>query len=186
MGVYKTTHGQSLYDVALHIYGSVEGITDLLVNNEALSLATKIQSGTELVFTDGYIINREVVAYYNTHDIIPSTGERAVYPKYPTLTKTIEIYVSEKLLSGSFVVSGSGVIEIDWGDNFNIERLELTDESRSITHIFDNKKRRGRKITLYMQCALKSLDLVDYTLNRSSYCDQYMLSVLRLKMRCCR
>ena len=187
MGIYKTTYGQSLYDVALHIYGSVEGITDLLVSNENLSLDTKIQSGTELFFTDGYIINREVVAYYNTHNIRPSTGERVVYPKSPTLTKTIEIYVSEKLLSGSFTISGSGMIEIDWGDNFDIERLELADNTKSLTHIFNNKKRRRRKITFYMQCALKSLDFsglypLSFYILRPIYIERFTLKNMTLSV----
>ena len=40
MGSYRVVTGQNIYDVALHLYGSVEGIVDLLVNNPALSLET--------------------------------------------------------------------------------------------------------------------------------------------------
>ena len=35
MGSYRVVAGQNIYDVALHLYGSVEGIVDLLVNNPA-------------------------------------------------------------------------------------------------------------------------------------------------------
>ena len=45
MGSYRVVTGQNIYDVALHLYGSVEGIVDLLVNNPALSLETELCSG---------------------------------------------------------------------------------------------------------------------------------------------
>ena len=48
MGSYRVVAGQNIYDVALHLYGSVEGIVDLLVNNPALSLETELCSGQEL------------------------------------------------------------------------------------------------------------------------------------------
>ena len=159
MGVYKVTYGQSLYDVALHIYGSIEGVTDLLVNNETLSLAKTLKADDELIFTDGYILNKEVVAYYKTHNITPSTGERSVYPKQPTLPKIIEVYSKNTLVSGGFTISGSGVIEIDWGDNSKIEVVNVTDVAKSIPHVFDSKVKQNRKITLYMQSDLKSLDI---------------------------
>lgn len=187
MGIYKTTHGQSLYDVALHIYGSVEGVTDLLVSNESLSLDTRIQSGTELVFTDGYIINREVVAYYNTHNIIPSTGERAVYPKYPTLSKAIEVYTSNKSLSVSLSIWGSGKIEIDWGDNSAIKLVELDDKQLTLSHIFDNKVKQNRRIILYIQASLKSLDFsgllpTSFFILRPIYVERFYLSKATLSL----
>lgn len=61
MGSYRVVAGQNIYDVALHLYGSVEGIVDLLVNNPALSLETELCSGQELTYTDGFVINADVV-----------------------------------------------------------------------------------------------------------------------------
>lgn len=63
MGRYITTHGQNLYDVALHIYGSIEGIVDLMMNNTTLSLNDNLKAGTELLYTDNFIINSDT-AYY--------------------------------------------------------------------------------------------------------------------------
>ena len=51
MGSYRVVTGQNIYDVALHLYGSVEGIVDLLVNNPALSLETELCSGQELTLS---------------------------------------------------------------------------------------------------------------------------------------
>lgn len=50
MGKYIVIQGQNIYDVALHIYGSIEGVTDLMVNNENLSFATELKAGDELVW----------------------------------------------------------------------------------------------------------------------------------------
>ena len=80
MGNYRVITGQNIYDVALHLYGSIEGIVDLLINNPGLSLETELRTGQELTYTDGFIINADVVAYNEMHGIVPSNGERHVYP----------------------------------------------------------------------------------------------------------
>ncbi|MCS2956861.1 hypothetical protein NXX53_06170 [Bacteroides salyersiae] len=43
MGKYTVITGQNLYDIALHIYGSIEGIVDLLMNNPDLSLCDNLK-----------------------------------------------------------------------------------------------------------------------------------------------
>lgn len=45
MGKYRITAGQNIYDVAMYLYGSVEGIVDLLINNPGLSLDDTLKSG---------------------------------------------------------------------------------------------------------------------------------------------
>ena len=87
MGNYRVITGQNIYDVALHLYGSIEGIVDLLINNPDLSLETELRTGQELTYTDGFIINADVVAYNGMHGIVPSNGERHVYPKHFTLPR---------------------------------------------------------------------------------------------------
>lgn len=159
MGKYKVTHGQCLYDVALHIYGSIEGITDLLINNEALSLSTQLKAGDELTYSDNYILNAEVVTSFSSSGTIPSTGERGVYFKEFTLPKSVEIRCSQKLASVSFVIAGSGTIEIDWGDNSAPQTIQLSDEEMAVNHIFDSSIGTDRKIRFYMDCTLKTLDI---------------------------
>ncbi len=81
MGKYTVTAGQNLYDVALHIYGSIEGITDLMICNPALSLDDTLASGQELSYSDDTVIDADVVAWYRNQGITPSGGERNIYPK---------------------------------------------------------------------------------------------------------
>ena len=159
MGKYKVIQGQNIYDVALHIYGSVEGITDLMVSNETLSFDTDLKAGDELIYSDDYQINQEVVAYYNTHGITPASGEQHVYPKYFTLPKTIEVYTSNKEIGAEFTVLGSGRIEVDWGDNSEVQTVILSDKETVISHLFDSTVGDKRCVSMYMQGYIKMLDI---------------------------
>ncbi len=159
MGKYIATQGQNLYDIALHIYGSIEGITDLLANNESLSLSTRLKTGDELIYSDNYVINSDVVAYLQTHSITPATSERNVYPRYPSLPKAMDMYTSSSTISVGFSATGSGDIEVDWGDNSDLLEAELSDTTKEFTHTFDNKSVSNRKITFYTSAYFKSLDL---------------------------
>ena len=63
MGRYKVIAGQNIYDVALHLYGSIEGIVDLMMCNTDLSLDTTLKVGDELIYSDDFVINADVVDY---------------------------------------------------------------------------------------------------------------------------
>ena len=71
MGKYVVTEGQNLYDIALHLTGSIEGIVDLLICNPVLSLADTLRGGDELFYTDDFVINADVVARYRREQIVP-------------------------------------------------------------------------------------------------------------------
>ncbi len=181
MGKYTVTQGQNLYDIALHIYGSIEGITDLMLNNEDLSLAGDPKAGTQLAYTDGYQINREVAAYYSLHGITPASGERHVYPKSFTLPLTLEAYTSETQISAEFVAAGNGTIEADWGDNSPVQVISLTGKETAFSHIFDSPVKVKRKISLYMECELKAFDIghlrpKELYILRPVYCERFTLN----------
>ncbi|MCS2303797.1 hypothetical protein NXX23_18050 [Bacteroides ovatus] len=46
-----------------------------------------------MTYTDGFIINADVVAYNEMHGIVPSNGERHVYPKHFTCPQTYRFFV---------------------------------------------------------------------------------------------
>lgn len=162
MGSYKVIAGQNIYDVALYVYGSIEGVTDLLVNNESLSLDDDLKSGDLLFYTDDYVINKEVSAYYRTHGIIPASGEQHVYPKSFSLPLTVELYLSNVAISAGFSVSGYGKLEIDWGDNSVAELITLTGKAIQANHLFDCPVGGKRKVSLYMEGSLQSFDLTGF------------------------
>lgn len=159
MGKYTVTEGQNLYDVALHLTGSVEGIVDLLICNPSLSLADTLRSGDELVYTDGFVINADVVAKYRREQIVPAGGERNVYPQYPSGRRRLWYTLDAGQISTAFSLSGSGRMEIDWGDNSPLETVVPDSSVQTFVHRFDNTVAAPRQVRLYGEFTLQSLDM---------------------------
>lgn len=161
MGKYKVISGQNLYDVALHIYGSIEGITDLLICNPSLSMADELLSGRELEYSDGYVIDAEIVAYNRLHGIVPANGERNVYYKESKYPRIAEIRLPARMTSAGMSFSGSGEMEIDWGDNSPLQYVVLDNQLKRFFHSFDNRISTDRKVRIYGQFRLKQADLTE-------------------------
>lgn len=159
MGKYTLTAGQNIFDAALHIYGSIEGITDLLVNNASLSMASKLEAGQELIYTDDFILDEDVVAYMRSNDLTPAGGERHVYPKCFTLPLMAELMIPNRKTSAAFTAAGRGTIEIDWGDNTPTESCALQAQARQYFHAFDSAVAGSRRIRLYGDAELGMLNL---------------------------
>ena len=159
MGKYTVTEGQNLYDVALHLTGSIEGNVDLLICNPALSMADTLHSGDELFYTDDFVINTDVVARYRREQIVPAGGERNVYPKYPSGHRRLWFTLEAEQISTSFSLSGNGSVEIDWGDNSPLGTVALSSSVRRLGHRFDNTVATPRQVRIYGDFTLQSLDL---------------------------
>lgn len=158
MGRYRVIAGQNIFDVALHLYGSIEGIVDLMMNNPDLSLDTTLTVGQELVYTDGFVINADVVAYNAARGIVPANGEHHVYPKYPEGLLSVEFHLPAAVLNVSCTALGTGSLEIDWGDNSEIEKIELRNARLHLNHTFDNTIRGTRRIRWYSRAEFQALD----------------------------
>ena len=158
MGRYSVIAGQNIFDVALHLYGSIEGIVDLMMNNPDLSLDTTLTVGQELVYTDGFVINADVVAYNAARGIVTANGEHHVYPKYPEGQLSVEFHLPAAVLNVSCTASGTGSLEIDWGDNSEIEKIELRNARLHLNHTFDNTIKGTRRIRWYSRAEFKTLD----------------------------
>lgn len=159
MGKYKITAGQNIYDVAMHLYGSIEGIVDLLINNPELSLDDTLKSGEELEYTDGFTISPDIVAYNRMYSLLPANGERNVYPKEPAGKRFMELYTEGKQTAASLLLSGNGRLEIDWGDNTDIEVVILTDAVKELRHYFNDKTASVRRMSFYGEVKFRMLDL---------------------------
>lgn len=159
MGKYTITAGQNIYDVAMCLYGSIEGVVDLFINNPGLSLDDNLNSGDELEYTDGFTISPDIIAYNRQYSLMPANGERNVYPKEPEGIRFMEIYPDNKRTASSLWMSGEGKLEIDWGDNTELEHLTLTKEPKEITHYFNDRIATKRKIRLYGTVYFRQLDL---------------------------
>lgn len=165
MGKYTVIAGQNIFDVALHIYGSIEGIVDLMMNNAELSLARKLKAGDTLEYSDGFVINSDIVAHYRMNSIVPANGERGVYCKEPSFSKVLAVFIDGKRTSAAFGVSGAGTMEIDWGDNSLLQSIGLSNVWREIEHGFDNAVSGKRKIILYGDFVFTKVDFTGFQAN---------------------
>ncbi len=75
MNKYTVKSGQNLYDIALTLYGSIEGIFDLLVSNPSISFNTTFSKGMELNYHEDFVVNQDVVNWFDTNSINIKNGE---------------------------------------------------------------------------------------------------------------
>ena len=72
MATYTVKPNQNLFDVALHLYGSIEGLFDLLISNPDLNMTSELVYGQELVYHKDFILNESVVSEFQKQGIVPS------------------------------------------------------------------------------------------------------------------
>lgn len=75
MKQYTVRSGQNIYDVSLTLYGTVEGIFDLLISNEGLTMDTKLSYGMVLNYHEEFVINNGIVSWFKDNGIIVKNGE---------------------------------------------------------------------------------------------------------------
>lgn len=180
MGKYTVTTGQNIYDIAMHLHGSVEGIVDLLINNPGLSLDDDLKSGDELDYTDDFIISPDIVAYNRMYNLLPANGERNVYYKEPSGKQFMELFLENRQTAAMLSVSGSGTLEIDWGDNTEIECLTLANRVKELRHYFNDRIASKRRICLYGDVSFRTLDM-----SHSHASEVYLLGPVSLEKFTC-
>lgn len=129
---------QNLFDVAIELYGSIEGLFDLLITNTWLTMTTDLQPGMELEYHESFVLNESIVSSMSEQEIVPSNNERHVYYKDPGQELIMVCGVNESLSVISMVAGGEGELTIDWGDNSELEKIQLSHNNQLITHYFDN------------------------------------------------
>ncbi len=162
MPKYTVKPNQNLFDVALHLYGSIEGVFDLLITNPKLSLSTDLSYGQELEYHEEFVLNESIVNEFKTQNIIPSSGERQVYFKTPSAELIAIIGVSPTMTTSTFAISGAGEIWIDWGDNSCLEHITLSNAIQHIEHSF-NSVVDSRRIKIYGKNSALLIDVLDTT-----------------------
>lgn len=74
MSKYITKSGQNLFDVSLKIFGSIEGVFDLLLSNPGISYETIFNKGIELDYHENFIINQDIVNWLANNKITVKNG----------------------------------------------------------------------------------------------------------------
>lgn len=148
MATYTVKPNQNIFDVALHIYGTIEGLFDLLISNPKLNMTSELTFGQELVYHEEFVLNPSITSEFQSQNIVPSGGERHVYFKRPDEDLIFIVGVNAAATISSFKASGSGEMIIDWGDNSDLQRISLDVNLKYIEHYFDNEVEQ-RRIRIY-------------------------------------
>ena len=75
MGTYIVKAGENIFDIALKIYGGIEGLFDLVASNEdainqtGFSLNDTLEVGTQLTFTDDFAVNADIINWMNKNNV---------------------------------------------------------------------------------------------------------------------
>lgn len=148
MATYIVKPNQNIFDVALHLYGSIEGLFDLLISNPEINMTSDISFGQELKYHDTFVLNESVVREFQKQNIVPSSSARKVYFKQPEEDLVCIVGTNSSLLYTTFKASGSGVMIVDWGDNSPLQYIELNSDIQKFEHYFDNETEK-RRIRIY-------------------------------------
>lgn len=158
MPTYKVQRSQNIYDVAVAVYGSVEGLFDLLVSNSGLSLDSELVEGQGLYWNEAFVVHQSIVDAMASSGIVPTNGERGVYYKETDKELRCVIQVNADESAVSLLMSGDGTMTVDWGDNTDFEDIPLQPEMQTYKHFFDNDTDK-RIIRLYGDFNIKTWDL---------------------------
>lgn len=103
MKQYTVRSGQNIYDVALTLYGTVEGIFDLLISNDWLNMETVLEYGMVVNYHEEFIINQQIVTWLDSNNVLVKNGEHIyayqdvdqfirdhIEAEHPDLLKTLD------------------------------------------------------------------------------------------------
>lgn len=158
MQIYKVTNNQNIFDVAIAIYGSIEGVFDLLVNNPDLSFDSQLKGGQELYWDEDFVVFDTIVDSLSSEKIVPANGERHVYYKETDKELACVIQINGEYDNFALLLSGDGCMVVDWGDNSDLESISLTSDMRTYNHYFDNEVDQ-RSVRLYGDFRIKTWDM---------------------------
>lgn len=148
MATYIVKPNQNIFDVALHLYGSIEGLFDLFISNPELNMTSELTFGQELEYHEEFVLNSAIVKEFKDKNITPSSGARRVYFKRPEEPLLILVGVNADMEYSTFKASGEGEMIVDWGDNSDLERIDLSVSAQTIEHYF-NSAVEERRIKIY-------------------------------------
>ena len=75
MAQYIVRSGQNIYDVAITLHGSVEGIFDILISNPWLNLETSLKFGMTIDYHEDFTVNEEISTWLKANGIIVKNGD---------------------------------------------------------------------------------------------------------------
>lgn len=158
MQVYKVKSNQNIFDVAMAVHGSVEGIFDLFVNNPELSFDSQLQKDQEIYWDEDFVVYDSVVQALEADNMVPVNSERHVYYKDTDKELRCVIQVNAEDSQMTLMMDGDGDMIVDWGDNTDLETISLQPTLQTYTHYFDNVT-DSRMVRLYGDFNIKTWNM---------------------------
>lgn len=162
MATYTVKSNQNIFDVAMSIYGTIEGLFDLLITNPEISMASELRYGQTLSYHSEYVLNSSIVESFASNKIIPTNGERHTYFKTPEEPLLIVFAPKPEFTYVGFKAAGEGTMIVDWGDNSQLESIILGGNSVKVEHEFDNETDK-RRVRVYGNNETLSFTALDTT-----------------------
>ena len=155
MKTYKVNINQNIFDIAVYLYGSIEGVFYIMALNEDISFDTKFKAGDIINYDETITINQSIINYLNNNNIIPANSERHVYYKPMEYEMELVIDPSEQQISFGVLAEKVGTkLYIDWGDNSDIEEVDVQVANNKApsftTHYFDNITDEDRSVKIHI------------------------------------
>lgn len=186
MSTYVSKSGQNIYDIAVTLYGTVDGIVYLLINNPSLSLDAPIPAGTEIEYDSDYVINKDLVDWFSDNEVVVKNGNHTVedidiktaiqewaesnninlsleedtavdtYYDFLSIPKMMFEHTGRVFYFGMRMADNSFAV-IDWGDNSTFTYFNETDADKLIDHYY--KDDGLHRVIVYGGNSYRSLDL---------------------------
>lgn len=157
---YITKTGQNLYDICMTLYGSVEGMLDLLVCNTSLditeygpselsgkplTLTTTLSRGIKLRYHTDLNINDTVLRRVGENTLSFRNGEHSLDIAEIDPSKIIMVVDQRGIMSTIRASVLIGEVYIDWGDFSNVDVIS-SNEIIELEHVYNSPGSHNIKI----------------------------------------
>lgn len=135
MNTYEVKDRQNLFDVAVALYGSIEGVFDLLLSNPGLGMDSELVEGDVLNYHGGWQTNPSVASALRELGVAPCngwSGERWSGPP-PGHTQFAMLLAPPESRRTEMFFRGTGSLAVDWG-NGDVTEETVTEEGVVISH----------------------------------------------------
>ena len=157
---YVTKTGQNLYDICMTLYGSVEGMLDLLVCNTSLditeygpselqgkplTLSTTLSRGIKLKYHTELNINDTVLNRVGENTLSFKNGEHSLDITEIDPSQIIMVVDQRGIISTIKASVLVGSVYIDWGDFSNVDIISTSD-TVELEHVYHSSGPHNIKI----------------------------------------
>ena len=155
MKQYIVKPGQNIYDISVLLYGSIEGVFDILVNND-IGINDTLTAGTVINYDEEFIINEGIQKWLEENNILPANGDVNFDVSEIVDLQPRIIVDQEGPTSLIEVTLSSGTMYIDWGDGQNIDKLTGI-SAKMFDHPYNDDGKHV--IRFYGNFALRNFDI---------------------------